>query len=50
VNLEGADREMSRRVIDFTSGLCYALGGTMEKVGTGVYLLKPAVSFDQSRY
>jgi hypothetical protein len=26
------------------------LGGTMEKVGTGVYLLKPAVSFDQSRY
>lgn len=50
VNLEGADREMSRRVIDFTSGLCYALGGTMEKVATGVYLLKPAVSFDQSRY
>lgn len=50
VNLEGADREMSRRVIDFTSGLCYALGGTMEKVATGVYLLKPAVSFDQPRY
>ena len=41
VNLEGADREMARRVIDFSSGMCYALGGTMEKVGTGVYLLKP---------
>lgn len=49
VNLEGADREMLRRILDFASGLCYALGGTMEKVGSGVYLLKPAVSFD-SRY
>ncbi|CAB4595813.1 unannotated protein [freshwater metagenome] len=50
VNLEGADREMLRRVIDFSSGMCYALGGTMEKVGSGVYLLKPAVSFDSARY
>lgn len=49
VNLEGADREMLRRILDFASGLCYALGGTMEKVGSGVYLLKPAVSFD-TRY
>ena len=50
VNLEGADREMARRVIDFASGMCYALSGTMEKVGSGVYLLKPAVSFDQTGY
>ena len=50
VNLEGADREMARRVIDFASGLCYALGGTMEKVAKDVYMLKPAVSFDQNRY
>jgi len=50
VNLEGADHEMTRRIIDFASGLCYALSGTMEKVGTGVYLLKPAVSFDSPRY
>ena len=50
VNLEGADREMSRRIIDFASGMCYALSGTMEKVGSGVYLLKPAVSFDSPRY
>ena len=49
VNLEGADREMSRRIIDFASGMCYALSGTMEKVGSGVYLLKPAVSFDSPR-
>lgn len=41
MNLEGADREVSRRLIDFASGVCYALDGTMEKVATGVYLLKP---------
>lgn len=41
VNLEGVDREVSRRLIDFASGLCYGLGGSMEKVATGVYLLQP---------
>ncbi len=42
MNLEAADREVSRRLIDFASGLCYALEGSMEKVASGVYLLKPA--------
>jgi cell division inhibitor SepF len=42
MNLESADREVSRRLIDFASGLCYALNGSMEKVATGVYLLKPS--------
>ena len=41
MNLETTEREVSRRLIDFASGLCYALDGTMEKVATGVYLLKP---------
>lgn len=41
MNLEASDREVSRRLIDFASGLCYGLNGTMEKVATGVYLLKP---------
>lgn len=41
MNLEAADREVSRRLIDFASGLCYGLNGTMEKVASGVYLLKP---------
>jgi cell division inhibitor SepF len=41
MNLEGAERDVSRRLIDFASGLCYALNGSMEKVATGVYLLKP---------
>lgn len=44
MNLEGAEREVARRLIDFASGLCYALDGSMEKVANGVYLLKPASS------
>jgi cell division inhibitor SepF len=46
MNIEGSDRADSRRLIDFASGLCYGLDGTMEKVATGVYLLKPALRTD----
>lgn len=42
INLQGVDRELSRRLIDFSSGICYALGGHMEKVASHVYLLTPA--------
>jgi cell division inhibitor SepF len=42
VNLQGVDRDLSRRIIDFTSGLCYALNGNMEKVAESVYLLAPS--------
>lgn len=41
LNLQGVDRELARRLIDFSSGLCYALGGHMEKVAGSVYLLSP---------
>ena len=33
---------LRRRLVDFASGLCYALGGKMDKVATQVYLLTPA--------
>ena len=52
MNLVDADRELSRRLIDFASGLCYGLGGQMEKIATQVYLLSPAnveVSADERR-
>lgn len=42
LNTEGCDDEVARRMIDFSSGLCYALHGKIEKVARGVYLLKPA--------
>jgi len=48
MNLENAERDVSRRLIDFASGLCYGLNGTMEKVASGVYLLKPAAGRSSS--
>ena len=42
VNLQSADRDLSRRLIDFASGLCYGLGGSMERVANHVYLLTPS--------
>ena len=44
MNLEGTERDEARRLIDFASGICYALDGSMEKVATGVYLLKPVAA------
>jgi len=41
MDLFDADRELSRRLIDFSSGLCYGLGGNMEKVAASVYLILP---------
>jgi len=41
MDLSGADRDLARRLIDFSSGMCYALGGNMERVSPGVYLLTP---------
>jgi cell division inhibitor SepF len=42
MNLQNVDRDLSRRLIDFASGLCYGIGGTMEKVAHQVYLLTPS--------
>ncbi len=42
MDLYDADRDLSRRLIDFSSGLCYGLGGKMEKVANHVYLLTPS--------
>jgi cell division inhibitor SepF len=42
VNLQLSDRDLSRRMIDFCSGLTYALGGLMEKVADQVFLLTPS--------
>jgi cell division inhibitor SepF len=52
VNLQGADRELSRRMIDFCSGATYALGGSMDKVADQVFLLTPTnveVSAEEKR-
>jgi len=52
VNLQGVDRDLARRLIDFSSGLTYGLGGTMEKVAESVFLLTPSnveVSAEEKR-
>ena len=52
MNLQAADRDLARRLIDFASGLCYGLNGQMEKVANQVYLLTPTnveVSVEERR-
>jgi cell division inhibitor SepF len=41
LNLQSADGELSKRLIDFTSGLTYALNGGMQRVADKVFLLTP---------
>jgi cell division inhibitor SepF len=42
LNLQGVDRDLQRRLIDFSSGLAYALNGTMSKAADQVFLLTPS--------
>jgi cell division inhibitor SepF len=41
LNLQGSDAELSKRLMDFASGLTYALGGGMQRVADKVFLLTP---------
>ena len=42
INLQAADSDLAKRLIDFSSGLTYALDGTMQRVADRVFLLTPA--------
>lgn len=41
INLQSSEKELSKRLIDFTSGLTYALDGGMQRVADRVFLLTP---------
>jgi cell division inhibitor SepF len=41
LNLQGADTELSKRLIDFASGLTYALDGGMQRIADKVFMLTP---------
>ncbi|WP_042356319.1 cell division protein SepF [Bacillus rubiinfantis] len=41
VNLQRIDHEQGRQIIDFLSGVVYALGGDMQKVGMSIFLVTP---------
>jgi len=42
LNLQGLSKELQRRLIDFSSGLTYAVGGSMSRVADQVFLLTPS--------
>ncbi len=41
LNLQSTDTELSKRLIDFTSGLTYGLDGGMQKIADKVFMLTP---------
>ena len=41
LNLQSTDTELSKRLIDFSSGLTYALNGGMQRIADKVFLLTP---------
>ena len=42
IDLQDTDTRVMRRILDFASGVCYAQGGGMEKVSSGVFMMKPS--------
>lgn len=49
VNLQNAEQGVSRRLLDFVSGACYALGGKMKRVADQVFLITPPEANDIER-
>lgn len=42
VNVQGADRNLLQRVVDFTSGVAYTVDGRIQKLADAIYLVVPA--------
>lgn len=42
LNLEGLDVEIAQRIIDFTSGSCYAINGNLQKVSNYIFIITPS--------
>lgn len=42
LNLEGLDVEIAQRIIDFTSGSCYAINGHLQKVSNYIFIITPS--------
>ena len=41
LNLENREMDVSRRIIDFLSGVAYANGGKIKRVATNTYIIIP---------
>lgn len=42
LNLEGLDVSLAQRIIDFSSGSCYAIKGNMQKISNYIFVITPA--------
>lgn len=42
LNLEGLDVEIAQRIIDFTSGSCYAVQGNVMKISHYIFVITPS--------
>jgi cell division inhibitor SepF len=42
LNLQGADRTLLQRVVDFTAGVAYTIDGKIQKLAEAIYLVVPA--------
>lgn len=42
LNLEGIDLEVAQRIIDFTSGSCYAINGNLQKISNYIFIITPS--------
>ncbi len=41
LNMEGINLDVAQRVTDFTSGVCFALGGMLQKVSNYIFIVTP---------
>ena len=41
LNLENTNKDISRRIVDFLSGVAYANGGKIKKVATSTFIITP---------
>ena len=42
VNVRKTDKELARRIVDFLSGIAYAIDGNMTRIADGIYIFAPA--------
>lgn len=42
LNLEGLDVDIAQRIIDFTSGSCFAISGNLQKISHSIFIITPA--------
>ncbi len=50
LNLESTNKETSRRLIDFLSGVAYSIDGSIKKIATNAYVITPSnVNVDDAR-